>query len=120
MRRRKFSKWSACGPSGHASRYALGRLLADAVDKGVGATGLVALAAAGLSWVVLVFIAPPGLRAHTDARNATGCPCRKSNTNVVMMQPVKEVTGGVKFKLHSAGAYFFLSMSGSIRCGKGR
>ena len=39
----------------------------DAVDKVVGVTGLVALAAAGLSWVVLVFIAPPGLRARTDA-----------------------------------------------------
>jgi len=34
--------------------------MADAVDKVVGAAGLVALAAAGLNWVVLVFIAHRG------------------------------------------------------------
>jgi hypothetical protein len=34
--------------------------MTDAVDKVVGGTGLAALAAAGLSWIVLVFFAPPG------------------------------------------------------------
>jgi hypothetical protein len=47
----------------------IGLLLTDAVDKVGGVTGLAALAAAGLSWVVLVFFAPPGAPTYATERH---------------------------------------------------